>query len=421
MGMASMSHPHAALHRTDRRTVHVIGGGLAGLAAAAFVARSGVPVVVHEQRNRLGGRSTTDERAGFRFNQGPHALYVGAEATAVLADLDISPTGSVPAARGARMVRGGVSHLAPGGAGSLLQTRLFGARDKVALARLLTRLGKLDPSELASVTVDEWIGQVTDRPVVAEVVQALVRLSTYVNAPGVLTAQVAVQQVQRALSTGVLYLDGGWERLVGQVADAVIAAGGRIERGEPVTDLPDAPAVIVATGGPTLASSLTDHVFVTGPPAEAAVLDLALTAPAPRRFVIGVDEPIYLSDHSGPNDMTPTGRASVSLAQYLSPNGEPGAEPNRERLRSFARHSGITADQVLDERYLHRMATVTAIATAEHGGLRGRSPVSVPDQPGVFVAGDWVGPSGHLVDAALHSAREAARLAVAQLERKVTV
>jgi hypothetical protein len=64
---------------------------------------------------------------------------------------------------------------------------------------------------------------------------------------------------------------------------------------------------------------------------------------------------------------------------------------------------------------------VTAIATAAGGGLRGRPPVSVPDRPGVFVAGDWVGPSGHLADAAQHSARDAARLAVAQLDRSVTV
>lgn len=51
--------------------IHVIGGGLGGLAAAAIVARSGHPVVVHERRGRLGGRATTDERQGYRFNQGP--------------------------------------------------------------------------------------------------------------------------------------------------------------------------------------------------------------------------------------------------------------------------------------------------------------------------------------------------------------
>ena len=55
--------------------VHVIGGGLGGLAAAALIARAGRTVTVHEARGRLGGRGTTDRKDGFRLNQGPHALY----------------------------------------------------------------------------------------------------------------------------------------------------------------------------------------------------------------------------------------------------------------------------------------------------------------------------------------------------------
>ena len=73
--------------------VHVIGGGLGGLAAAALVARSGRSVVVHERRGRLGGRATTDERNGYRFNQGPHALYLGGEAMGVLRELGIPTPG----------------------------------------------------------------------------------------------------------------------------------------------------------------------------------------------------------------------------------------------------------------------------------------------------------------------------------------
>lgn len=56
---------------STRNEIHVISAGLAGLTAAAFVARAGLPVVVHESRDRLGGRATTDDRAGFRFDQGP--------------------------------------------------------------------------------------------------------------------------------------------------------------------------------------------------------------------------------------------------------------------------------------------------------------------------------------------------------------
>src|SRR5688572_20876568 len=66
-----LSHPVDLPRRggmTTRNEIHVIGAGLAGLTAAAFVARAGVPVVVHETRNRLGGRATTDDRGGFRFD-----------------------------------------------------------------------------------------------------------------------------------------------------------------------------------------------------------------------------------------------------------------------------------------------------------------------------------------------------------------
>ena len=80
--------------------------GLGGLAAAALVARTGRSVTVHEGRGRVGGRATTDERNGFRFDQGPHALYVDSEAMQVLRDLGIRPAGSAPATEGARMARG---------------------------------------------------------------------------------------------------------------------------------------------------------------------------------------------------------------------------------------------------------------------------------------------------------------------------
>ena len=130
--------------------------------------------------------------------------------------------------------------------------------------------------------------------------------------------------------------------------------------------------------------------------------------------MIGVDEPIYLSDHGSMEGMCPPGRASVSLAQYLGPHDE----PDRGRLDAFARAAGIARGHIVDERYLHRMTTVSAIATAASGGLAGRPRVAVPDRDGVFVVGDWVGPTGHLADAVLASARTAADAAIAHLSTR---
>lgn len=56
--------------------IMVIGGGLAGLAAAIECVERGVPVELREATGKLGGRARSLERDGFITNQGPHALYL---------------------------------------------------------------------------------------------------------------------------------------------------------------------------------------------------------------------------------------------------------------------------------------------------------------------------------------------------------
>jgi phytoene desaturase len=56
--------------------IGVIGGGLAGLAAACTLAARGYRVVVFEKSNWLGGKAAVLEEAGFRFDMGPTILTV---------------------------------------------------------------------------------------------------------------------------------------------------------------------------------------------------------------------------------------------------------------------------------------------------------------------------------------------------------
>ena len=49
----------------------VVGGGVAGLASAALLARDGWSVDLVEQQPTFGGRAGTWERDGFRFDTGP--------------------------------------------------------------------------------------------------------------------------------------------------------------------------------------------------------------------------------------------------------------------------------------------------------------------------------------------------------------
>jgi phytoene desaturase len=56
--------------RPDKRIV-IIGAGPGGLAAALLLARAGLRVTVLERQSQVGGRTTTLEASGFRFDLGP--------------------------------------------------------------------------------------------------------------------------------------------------------------------------------------------------------------------------------------------------------------------------------------------------------------------------------------------------------------
>ena len=62
------------------------------------------------------------------------------------------------------------------------------------------------------------------------------------------------------------------------------------------------------------------------------------------------------------------------------------------------------------DRFLPRM-TVANHLPSPRNGLTGRPPVIVPDSPGVFIAGDWVGAEGWLADCSITSGERAGLLA----------
>src|SRR5690242_3720933 len=119
--------------------VVVVGGGLAGLAAASLLARAGRHVTLFERSFKLGGRAASHSSAGFVLNQGAHALYRRGAAMRVLRELGIRPRGGSPPARGVA-VAGGRSFRLPAALGALAATRLLPLGAKWELARLFREL-----------------------------------------------------------------------------------------------------------------------------------------------------------------------------------------------------------------------------------------------------------------------------------------
>lgn len=391
--------------------VVVVGGGLAGLTAAAIVARAGRSVVVREKRGELGGDSRSVNRDGFTFNQGPHALYRGGEAERVLTSVGVKIRGGKPPVKG-RLVFDRRSEVAPAGPVSLLQTRALSAREKVEIGAVLTRLPKLDAADFATSTVNEWIATVVKSERSAAMLHAIVRLATYANQPELMSADVAVSQLQLALGSGVLYLHGGWQSLVDQLA---ATPGVDIVKDDTPTDLPDAPAVIIAAGGASTAARLTGTTFDLGPPAHVGCLDLGLGRRPDVDLVIGGDVPFYFSNHSAVAELAPAGQFHAAAVQYLGA----GEEPDADKIMAFVGHAGVRDDDVIVSRRLHRMSPVSSLPRASTGGLAGRPELTSSGHANVFLAGDWVGPYGFLADAAIASAEAAAHAALAELDARV--
>src|SRR5687768_8702782 len=124
------------MHSYERRgEVVIIGGGVAGLAAATLIARSSRKVRLFEQSHSLGGRAQTKQKDGFYLNIGPHARDRGGRGIEVLRELGIEPRGRGPSVSGAFAVKAGVKHTFPAGTVSLLTTSLFGLSAKLEAAR----------------------------------------------------------------------------------------------------------------------------------------------------------------------------------------------------------------------------------------------------------------------------------------------
>jgi phytoene dehydrogenase-like protein len=292
------------------------------------------------------------------------------------------------------------------------------------MSSLVSRLLTAAPAKWAGRSAEEWLDSLGGGRDVSDLARMFIRVSTYVADLEALPGDVAISQLRMALFRNVSYLDGGWASLVQGLSSAASAAGATIRPHEPATginavhngwevalaggDVLSASAVVIAAGGPATAQKLlpVDPGWPElRPPVTAACLDLGLRGRRPA-LMFGVDEPLYLSRHCPPGNLAPRGGSLVHVMRY----GARDAGLDRAELRSYARLAGITDDQIVEERFLADMV-VTHLLPSPKEGLAGRPDVTSTGAEGVYLAGDWVGPTGWLTDAAMASGRQAGRLA----------
>ncbi|HEY2732880.1 MAG TPA: FAD-dependent oxidoreductase [Polyangiales bacterium] len=407
----------------------VIGGGLAGLAAALYLARDGQQVRLLERSRELGGRASTTAVNDLRFNLGPHALYCSGAAARVLRDLSVPFSGGIPG-QGAEISDGERFDSLPSDVLTLLRNRYFSFHDKLQLSRLLATLRFVQTDALAGSSYEDWLSGRVDSVRSRSFMHMLARLSTFVDAPSELSAAFAVAQLKSALS-GVLYLDHGWQSLIDGLHTRAKAIGVIVETSARAIAIEHAehveavriddgrtlhPARVVSAIGPkAIAALLPDDPALAAfrrdaTPVLLASLDVALAElPKPdRRNVQALDRPLYYSVHSGLARLAREGASVVHVAKYLDPRTTHDPSAIERELREFLGNVQPGYERALIyERFLPSLVVHNALPRPRMAaGPASRFPLEHPTIENLYFVGDWIGQHGLLADAALGSARE---------------
>jgi len=462
--------------------VLVIGGGLAGLSAVREAAANlpiGGRAALLEKSTAPGGHARTMLREGFAMNLGAHAVYKNGAAARYYRELGLELRGAAPEVRGRFFVRNNqespdAGDSAPGedrsGDSIWFPDALFRLRSPLSLGeryeflRVYLTIQRARPAEHADQTIGAWLERRCKRPRVRRLLDGLVRLSTYCNAPDLLSADAALGQLQLG---GVLYLDDGWKQITDFLQGEAERAGaelmiGRAARGIERAALEDDR---VDSGGRPAASGYrveTDEgalfarriVLACHPdvarrllpesddfseirerlkaclPSHAAAYDVALESlPRPgETFAKDLDKNLYLSVFSAVARLAPPDRpegAVIHTMRYLRPGceNEESREATEELQALLDAMQPGWRERLLAEQRMPKIAVIQDIPTPERGGLAGRMPVAPLDAlangtPGLYFAGDWVGPEGMLSDAAVASGVCAGRLSARAADAK---
>jgi phytoene dehydrogenase-like protein len=343
--------------------VVVIGGGLAGLATGALLAKQGLRTVVLEKGNQAGGRAYTYGEQGFTLNYGAHAMF--RPDSGFLADVlrrlgrSALPYGRPDVMKsywslGDRFaVLGAKPH-------QLMATKLFSMTNRVRLASIMLALRNEKPERLGDMTYGEWVEAHTSDADLRQFLYALAVVNSYTRPASQISARWLLSHFQRNLFAKdyVGYMSGGWGAIYqaliedlhanggelitaaqvdrvemdGERAVAAICGGRRFEADAFVSALPPHDVSQIAAEGSALHRELSrwnDLVDV-----RAVCIDLGFD----RRlrtdltFIFDTERDLYYSIHSEVTaDLAPDGCQLLHAMAYLSP--EEAADENLRAQR----------------------------------------------------------------------------------------
>jgi phytoene dehydrogenase-like protein len=373
--------------------ITVVGGGLAGLAAAVACAEAGARVTLYEAHHALGGRAQSTEPP-YVANDGTHVFYADGEPFRWLERRGFVQPFTKP---------------------TLAEVARFRFRHQGRLRALPPRsLLRAATKRQLRAPVDEDFGSWATRhlgPDAAKAAAGVVGVITYDADAARLSAAFVWERFLRATAPrwpAVRYITGGWGRAIERMAAHARSLGVRIELGARV-DAVDSRPVIVATSLDAARMLLRDD-SLRWESGRAVLLDLGLKPHSKDVFVVSdLDEGGFLERYSMPDpSLAPPGHTLVQAELPMRP-GESQARA-LSRLERLV-HLGLPGWR---GRVMWRRE-----ATANHRtgaldlpGFTWRDRPAIDRGDGIWLAGDSVAAPGLLSEVSVNSALTAARAAV---------
>jgi protoporphyrinogen oxidase/AcrR family transcriptional regulator len=437
--------------RSRKIRVAVIGGGLAGLTAAAYLSEHpNVEGILFERSPQFGGRAFTYEKEGFTLNYGAHAIYGIDRHTISKIGQELGLTFSSRQVDKRKVIYEKNGHMTPAplDAINMLKTDLLGPLEKVRfvgeIVSIVTNIHKMKHYA----TLGDFFAESTVSEDIKELWEHLVCSNFFISpedarkVPGSVICEyyqnlfVSQRPVNYILGSWVVITNqltqkieksGRWELSMREAVDEVAQEGEkfrlttkkRAELFDYVIFAMPVQQVAKLLKGTPWESEVAPYENNTS--TEVLVYDVGLKRIVNRPFsyISDMDNKCFISDVSATdNTIAPPGGQLLQGIAYLHDNFESEAELKAYQDRRveqmeqlFDRHYPGWRDEVAVKRMSKKAMVQSVKAIADNKFM----PVRIEGVP-FFFCGDGCEGKGQLAERAFSSARQAAKLLIGQLQ-----
>ncbi|QQE76642.1 NAD(P)/FAD-dependent oxidoreductase [Brevibacillus composti] len=423
--------------------VVIVGGGLAGLSAAAYLSAHGKKVAVLE-RGALGGRAVTLKIKGFHFNFGAHAIY--GRDTSVLKTFekelglhidwqDFNPNK-------ARYDLGDDLTAVPANVQGLFRTKLVKGFDKVLFTfEILKTMLKMETGH-PHLSIQKWMEKQNISEDVQEMMLTLASSNFFTREPERIPSDVFFAYYRRIFTTNkpVAYIGGGWQALIDEFVRVIEANNGTVLTKTKVESFRVEDAKVVAAV--TAEAEYTGDEFISCiPPKEmvkafkdtklehaiaqyasydptvVVVYDVGLKErlDVPYTYIYDKHNNIFITDISYyDKSCVPEGGQLLQATAYLR-QSEVGdkemIDKRKEEIEQlYDKHFAGWREQLV----VPRVSTRAIVQEIKWTMNQGPMPISLPDYRNLFFAGDWCEGQGQLSELSFSSAYEVSKLVLSK-------